>query len=295
MFNKTQMVGCVAALCLMSSQAVNAALLPAPGTIIDGVPVSVQYGDFYSYSIPVLNYLQPTEGWKTSAGTGTLDVIITTRSAGQSNSGGSLAPYNIPDPITNTNTNPITGTWGDGGTASTTMLVSDLYAYLQDTFQANVPIFTFDQNETGGNPDLFALAKVEIFSAGGVLIEDWILGDGINPVLAPGQICIDPDSAGVTCFSNNVGSGAFDYLIYAPTMDLSLYDDPGNIFKVTWTFSEVDDGGEEITLTGRFTGSICVETPDAPQCQTVPEPGSLALIGGALLAALGLRRRRISA
>lgn len=284
-------LGCATACCAIASPSVSAALLPLPDTVIDGVVVSIQYGDFYSYSTSVLDYLQPDAGWDKSAGTGTLDVIITTRSAGQSNSTGGLAPYNIPDPITNVNENPTSGSWGAGGTSETTMLVADLYRYLQDTFDATIPVFTFDQNETGGNPSLFAMAKVEIFDKDGNLLEDWILGDGVNPVEAPGTVCVDPDSLPLKCFSNNVGSGAFDYILFAPTMDLTNYNAEGNIFKVSWTFSSVDDGGEEATLTGRFTGSICVENPSAPQCQVIPEPGALALIGGGLLALFALRRR----
>jgi len=236
----------------------------------------------------VLDFLQPDAGWDTAAGTGTLDVIITTRSEGQSNSGGDLAPFNIPDPITNTQENPIDGEWGAGGTTETNMLVSDLLNYLMATFDATIPVFTFDQNETGGNPDLFALAMVEIVDPEDGVLRAWFL-DNVNnssfddsPVLAPGEICITPDSISPDeeCFTTNVGSGAFDYLLFAPTMDLTPWADADNLFRVTWRFSDVDDGGEEITLTGRFAPTV-----------TVPEPGTLALFGSALLALVAFGRR----
>jgi hypothetical protein len=296
------------ALAVGLSGAVQAQTLPPPGGIINGIPVSTQFDDGYSYSTRILNYLQPTAGWDTSAGTGLLDLIITTRSSGQSNAG---LGYSIPDPTTNPNTSPISDSWGTTATTGN-MLVKNLYDYLFNTFGANTPVFTFDQNETGGNPDLLVNAKVEIINgvagadgAAGAVLHTWAfdnttqVGDGTfdaaSYVTAPGQICI-PDvmnnPADTVCFSNNVGSGKFDYIVYVPTMNLSLWADADNLFKISWNFGNVDDGGEEITMTGRFTGTTCVEDPTAPQCQTVPEPNSIALLGAALLALVGLRRNK---
>lgn len=295
----------------------NAGNLPDPGDDINGIPASVQYDDAWSYSTRVLNYLDPTGGWDATAGTGTLDVIITTRSSGQTNSDIAGDIYAIPDPITNEQEKvAISDSWGGGATADTQMRVMDLYDYLWDTFGANTPVFTFDQNETGGNPDLLVNAKVEIIDPNGALnggalvLQTWSFDgttqaldgvyDAASFVTAPGEICI-PDVMNsvkddTVCFSNNVGSGKFDYIIYVPTMNLTLWDDSNtdadNLFKVSWEFRNVDDGGEEITLTGRFTGTTCENDPTLPQCQTIPEPGSLALFGGALLALIGLRRSR---
>ncbi len=250
------------------------------------VPYSAQNDDFFAYPIYLLDKYFPTEGWDTSAGTGTLDVIITTRSSGQSNSDGGLAPYSIPDPITNPNTNPVTDEWGYGGTPATNMLVDDLYQYLFDTFGANIPVFTFDQNETGGNPDLNVTAVAEIIDPSDDSVVDfWAFDDLLNSVydpteyvLAEGETCA-PDGVQLVvnaddCFDSNVGSGAFDYVIFAPTMNLSSYLGQGYVFRASWDFQDVDDGGEEITLTGRF----------APNGRTpVPAPGTLMLMGVALL------------
>ena len=280
--------------------------LPPPGTVVMGVPLDVQYDDGHSYSTKVLNYFFPADGWNDAAGTGLLDVLVTTRSSGQTNSSGLLAPYNIPDPTTNPNDNPIDDSWGTTATTGT-MLVKDLYQYLQDFFNASIPVFTFDQNETGGNPDLLVTAKVEIFDGeGGALLKLWSLdtllqaGDGnYDPaaqITASGEIVI-PDvldkCAGaddtVCVFDNNVGSGKFDYIILVPTMDLTPFVDDNNVFKVTWHFGDVDDGGEEITITGRFTGTVC-PNPELPQCQVLPEPTPLWLIGLSLLGLFGVRR-----
>lgn len=291
-----------------TAQLVNAQTLPSPTTSVcdpatntQCVPVAIQYDQAYSYSTRVLDYLYPGSGWTDAAGTGQLDLIVTTRSSGQTNAG---LGFNIPDPITNPNTNPINDTWGAGGTTSTTMLVSNLYNYLFNTFGANTPVFTFDQNETGGNPNLLVTAKVEILDGDGTtVIADWFF-DTVNnsaqdlgsPVTSPGLITIPAIQTAplgdTVSFDNNTGSGKFDFILLIPDLDLSnpLYNDSDNIFKFSWIFSDVDDGGEEITMTGRFTGSVCPD-PTLPQCQVIPEPDSLTLISLALLG-LGIASRR---
>ena len=252
------------------------------------IPYSQQSDDFFSYPIYLLDKYFPEENWDTAAGTGTLDVIVTTRSAGQSNSDDGLGPYSIPDPITNANTDPIVDDWGYGGTPATNMLVDDLYQYLSDTFGASIPAFTFDQNETGGNPDIDVTARAEIIDpSDDSIIASWAL-DSINNsafdpaayVLAAGEICV-PDGIQLVvnnddCFSNNVGSGAFDYVIFAPTMNLTSYLGNGYVFRASWDFQNVDDGGEEITLTGRFAPTV-----------TIPAPGTLSLVSLALLLLAG--------
>lgn len=324
--NPRRLLGTLALALALSAgvQSAIAQTLPPPDTVVSGIPVATQYDDGYSYSTRLLDYLYPGSGWSDSAGTGQLDLIVTTRSSGQSNTD---LGYSIPEPTTNPNTNPINDSWG---TADTTgpMLVKDLYDYLFDTFGANTPVFTFDQNETGGSPNLFVSAIVEIIDpnagVGGTssVLKSWSFDaaqynsscSGYNggvanstydpscPVTAPGTITVpdvmDTEPGPTVTFDNNKGSGKFDFIIYVPTMDLSLWDDTAtdgdNIFKLSWVFDQVDDGGEEITITGRFTpGNVCVTDPTLPQCQTIPEPHTLALISlGMLGIAFAGRRRR---
>lgn len=282
--------------------------LPPPNTIISGIPLSTQYDDGYSYSVKVLDYFYPDAGWDAAAGTGVLGLIVTTRSGGADNS--DYAGYNIPDPTINGNGNhveQIVDYWGVPGTtgSSTYMYVTDLARWLSDSFNGStVPIFTFDQNETGSEPDLQVVAKVEIFAsttdadAGINALHTWSFDNTTQPddgtydpaslVNAPGTLCIPdvldksqpPGTADQVCFNNNAGSGAFDGIVYVPTMNLADWDEVGYIFKMSWIFENVDNGGEEITITGAF----------APR--QVPEPGVLSLLGLGLLGMGMLRRRK---
>lgn len=272
---------------------VSAQTLPDPGTTVLGVPVAIQYDDAYSYSVPVLDYLYPLQNWDAAAGTGLLDVLITTRSSGQTN------PSPFPDPTVNPNTNPISDSWG---TAATTgdLLVSDVLAWLITNFNATVPQFTFDMNDTGGASALLLTAKVEILDGDGTVLHTWSMdnltqaGDGTYDPLelvSVGETITIPDVLN-TCapvggddsiceFTNNTGSGRFDFIIFVPTMDLTSWADADNLFRVSWNFQNVDDGGEEITMTGRFS-------PTTP----VPEPGILGLLALGLLGLAATTRRR---
>lgn len=263
------------------------------GTFEEGidVPYSQRSDDFYTYPIYLLDKYFPAAGWDEAAGTGNLDVIVTTRSTGQTNDAGALEPYDIPDPVVNPNTSPVTDSWGNGGTAETTMLVDNLYQYLVDTFQSSEPFFTFDQNETGGSPDLRLTAQMAIIDpVDESVVAQWSLDDVNNSqydptayVTAAGEICV-PDGVTLTvnandCFDNNLGSGKFDYVINAPGMDLADYIGNGYIFQGLWDFQDVDDGGEEITITGRFSDAT-----------TIPAPGTLSLMS-IILILLALAKR----
>lgn len=264
-------------------------ILPPPGT------ASERLDDFYLYATRVLDHLEPAVGWSALAGTGQLDVIITTRSSGQTNAGAPLAPYAMPDPVTNSNAGAIDDQWGE----SPGMRVADLYRYLRQNFSANVPTFAFDMNETGGNPDLRLGLRVDIIDGpGGAVLRTWAMDGVENTASLNDDGVYDPDAlvpmtgiacapGGSPCFDNNVGSGKFDFLLFAPEMNLGPWADSDNLLRVAWRLRDVDDGGEEITIAGRFS-------PDPPGVDEtpVPLPATLALgVMGALAAGAGRRAR----
>lgn len=275
-----------------SMNVMSAPTLPDPGTL------SIQYDDAYSYSVPVLDYFYPTQGWDGTAGTGTLDLILTTRAGGDGNNYQNPAPF--PTATNNPNENPISGSWGTAATGTGDVLVSTVLNWLITSFNATVPQFTFDQNDTGNLSDLQVTAKVEIIDGvGGPVLHTWAMdnlfqaGDGIydptawitvaSHTIIPDVLnkCAKVNGDDTICsFNNNIGSGGFDYIVYVPTMDLTPWADANNLFKVSWEFNNVDNGGEEITMTGRF----------APN--RVPEPGILGLLALGLLGLGATTRRR---
>jgi hypothetical protein len=284
---------CHAALALGSLLAGAAAqagpILPPPGVASD------RFDDFYRYSTRVLDYLQPSVDWSAHGGTGQLDVIITTRSSGQTNGGTLLAPYAMPDPVTNSNADRIDDQWGE----SPGMRVADLYRYLRRNFSANVPTFAFDMNETGGNPDLRLGLRVDIVDGpGGAVLHTWAMDGVENSASLTDSGVYDPDAlvampgiscapGGSPCFDNNVGSGKFDFLLFAPEMNLGPWADSDNLLRVAWQLRDVDDGGEELTIAGRFS-------PDPPGVDEtpVPLPATLALgVIGALAGGAGRAAR----
>lgn len=76
-----------------------------------------------------------------------------------------------------------------------------------------------------------------------------------------------------------------DFIVYSPTMDLSKYYDKGYTFDVYFEFFGLNNGFEELFLTGTFS---------PPPPNPVPEPATLTLLGLVLpvLALAALRRKQ---
>lgn len=181
-----------------------------------------------------------------------------------------------------------------------------------------IPVFITDWNQTGAEDSIFASARAYICSdatdCDNTIVAEWSLdtdddGNAAGPGVGDfdrndqafnfGEVSFygsavdcaaDPFCAGVTDSGNdyaglqhNIGSGKPDFVLFAPTMDLSLYD-PAHTFVVQLVLGCEGgmagdpgcgtNGAEEIFMTGRIAG--------APP-PMVPEPTTALLVGLGLI------------
>lgn len=290
-------------LCLGQAQAVT--ILPDPTSNFDGIPFAIQYDDFYSYSAKLLD-LWGYPGYNFATGTGTLDLIVYT-GAGTKNRNigvGAGGAFNFEDPMSAPTGGPTTsfsGWWGqddqdNDGTADSVngpVSVDNMVNYLHTTFgsDVNIPVFYFDMNQTGDVPDLQVLGDVYIWDPStSTRVKSWAFdsafqaGDGtFDPgawVTSPGEISVTGISGTTYTVNNNLGSGKPEFIVYAPTMDLTAYTGKGYEFVGNFRMQGLNDGFEELFLTGRYSPFV------------IPEPATLFLLGSGLLGLLGLKKRR---
>jgi len=206
-----------------------------------------------------------------------------------------------------------------------TTTVGEILTYLQDIDPSwTIPLIYADYNQTGAGDSLWMSAMIQIINPdGNIVVADWFLDTDNNMMQDPtsatynfGDITFegsigactplwDPvtgagcagvtDDGSVYSGSHNLGSGKADFMAFAPTMDLSLFDPSflwvttiyvGCIPEITGPFPGTENvgcqtnGGEEFGIIGGV----------GPGRQ-VPIPGTLALIGIGL-AGFGFAQRR---
>jgi hypothetical protein len=229
--------------------------------------------------------------------------------------------YDTAGNVINTYTSPA----GDVGGVTT---VGNLLTYLQSidpTF--TIPLIYADYNQTGSGDSLWFSATVQIIDpTTGTVVASWDLDSLTNgtwdptsptynfgkisfadaatcaaigawdPVTGQGCAGVTTDGADYLNLEHNKGSGSADFMVFADTMDLSLFD-PNFLWVITGDLGCLP--GITAPFPGTTTGGCNTDGAEefgilggVGPTQVVPEPGSLLLLAIGLMAAGFTMRRR---
>ncbi|PIQ89462.1 MAG: PEP-CTERM sorting domain-containing protein [Candidatus Omnitrophica bacterium CG11_big_fil_rev_8_21_14_0_20_42_13] len=273
-------------------------VLPDPNAEFDGIAYASKIDDFYTFPASLmLEFGLPAADWDVVAGTGGLDVILY-NGPGSSNIGVGTGAFTFESAIDapGAGTSTFSGIWGNGVQVNGPVTVAKVLDYLEAQFGpgVTVPVFNFDSHEPNSSGEfLNVVGQVKILDTtnSNAVAASWSLdnvNDGIfDPtawVTVPNTLVLTGDSSATYTIDNNrSGNARLDYSVFAPTMDLSPYDSTDYLFVVDLRFDQIDNGFEEVYLSGTFTPGTAV-----------PEPATMSLFGIGLLGLAASRKRRIS-
>lgn len=187
------------------------------------------------------------------------------------------------------------GYWPESGVVTVKTLKDFLGAGMTS------PVFGFDLNSAtlflNGYLEVktAAGASRDIFSFDNVWNSNYDKDSYVTALEKQTVPWIDPNNTSSGCnqitdvctmnVDNNTGSGKPDFFAYAPTFDLTNYDDSDRLY-FTWYMKGTKINGEELSLTNLIT---------PPSNNNVPEPGVLSLLGLGLMGLAYSRRKSTKA
>lgn len=300
--------------------------LAAPVPVLDfptpGLPYSVTYGDFESYSMPILDWASTSSGGQpymfNTANTIQDALVIGTGSQTNNQDLGLLGTVqngfdfpNVQNGTTSysTTTDPDGPTWG--------ISLSALRDYLTfDGIQHDMVAYFNNNQEGQTSNNLWAWAQVTLVGSGGpqtFTLQD--LGSGSPSAFGHGDyvlsggpvtLCYNVAFASATAanvvdcgdasvvdshtFQHNLGQNEVGYAIFSSLLNDLIWSDDYTEMQVRVDFLDLNNGFENL-----FIGAACVGLngcADVPE--EVPEPATLALLGLGLISMLALGRRRQS-
>jgi hypothetical protein len=289
----------VGGLCITATQA-SAITLPDPESTLNGQAVTIQYGDFYSYSLPILNALTGTTDYTVKSSPGQLGQALVIASHplanGQNNHNTGQGytgvdnvfktPNNGQSSTFNTTDAPDPGGAGQfiGDTANTwDIRLTTLSTYLG----SEDLVFFFNHNQTNVNQDLQVRAQVTLSNDDGTQTQVFKFGDGAtfdDYVTALGQF-----NSNIGTINHNLGANDVAYAVFSRELNQIIKTagfEGYTVMQVSLDMIDLNSGYEQLFISPTTVNVPAVVTP-------VPEPmtATMGLLGMAGVA-LSLRRRR---
>jgi len=296
---------------VMAASPVFAAPVPVLNFPAPGLPYSDNYGDFTSYSMPILDWASTSTGGSAymfnTANTIQDALVIGTGAGGNQNNqdlglaGTVQNGFDFPNLAGNatgsysTSTAPGGPTWNISLVALRDYLTfngiqHDLVAYFNNNQQGQVSnnLWAWAQVTLvgSGGPQTFTLTDVTSGSPSAFGHGDYVLSGG------PITLCYNVAFAGATpanivacdgsevdshTFEHNLGQNDVSYAIFSASLNQLIWSNDFTEMQVRVDFQDINNGFENL-----FIGAACVG-PNGCTTTQVPEPATLALFGLALL------------